>query len=110
MGRGARAVILSGVAVLAASAAHAAPAAVPAGFTERFADVNGTRLRYLIGGKGTPVVLLHGFAQTSRMWDPLLPRLVERHTVVVPDLRGAGASAMPDVGYDKKTMAADIHE
>ena len=89
----------------------ASPAgAVPAGFSERFADVNGTRIRYLIGGKGSPVVLLHGYAQTGHMWGPLLPKLVARHTVVVPDLRGAGGSAKPDGGYDKKTMAADIHE
>jgi len=83
---------------------------IPAGFSERFADVNGTRLRYLIGGKGSPVVLLHGYAQTGHMWNPLLPRLVDRHTVVVPDLRGAGGSAKPAGGYDKKNMAVDIHE
>jgi pimeloyl-ACP methyl ester carboxylesterase len=97
-------------AFLAKAPLAAAPAPVPSGFTERFADVNGTRLRYVIGGKGSPVVLLHGFAQTSHMWDPLLPRLVGRHTVIVPDLRGAGASAKPEIGYDKKSMAVDIHE
>ena len=85
-------------------------AAAPPGFSERFADVNGTRIRYLIGGKGSPVVLLHGYAQTGHMWNPLLPKLVARHTVVVPDLRGAGGSARPDGGYDKKNMAVDIHE
>jgi pimeloyl-ACP methyl ester carboxylesterase/quercetin dioxygenase-like cupin family protein len=84
--------------------------AVPPGLSERFADVNGTRLHYSIGGKGSPVILLHGFAQTGHMWDPLLPKLVSRHTVVVPDLRGAGGSAKPETGYDKKNMAVDIHE
>ena len=91
-------------------AAASPAAAAPAGFSERFADVNGTRIRYLIGGSGSPVVLLHGYAQTGHMWDPLLPRLVARHTVIVPDLRGAGASAKPETGYDKKNMAVDIHE
>ena len=81
-----------------------------AGFTERFAKVNGIRLRYLIGGQGSPVVLLHGYAETSHMWRPIMPSLAERHTVVVPDLRGAGGSAKPQSGYDKKTMAADIRE
>jgi pimeloyl-ACP methyl ester carboxylesterase len=81
-----------------------------AGFTERFAKVNGVRLRYLIGGQGSPVVLLHGYAETSHMWRPIMPSLAERHTVVVPDLRGAGGSAKPQSGYDKKTMAADIRE
>jgi pimeloyl-ACP methyl ester carboxylesterase len=87
----------------------AAPGSV-AGFSERFADVNGTRLRYLVGGKGSPVVLLHGYAQTGHMWNPILPRLAERHAVIVPDLRGAGGSAKPEGGYDKKNMAVDIHE
>jgi len=84
--------------------------AAPPGFSERFADVNGTRLRYLIGGSGSPVVLLHGYAQTSHMWQPILPQLAKRHTVVVPDLRGAGGSAKPESGYGKKNMAVDIHE
>jgi pimeloyl-ACP methyl ester carboxylesterase len=82
----------------------------PAGFTERFANVNGVRLRYLIGGQGSAVVLLHGYAETGHMWRPLMPSLAERHTVIVPDLRGAGASAKPASGYDKKNMAVDIHE
>src|SRR2546425_1419756 len=82
----------------------------PAGFTERFAKVNGVRLRYLIGGQGSPVVLLHGYAETGHMWRPIMPLLAQRHTVVVPDLRGAGGSAKPPAGYDKKTMAVDIHE
>jgi pimeloyl-ACP methyl ester carboxylesterase len=82
----------------------------PARFVERFAKVNGVRLRYQIGGQGSAVVLLHGYAETSHMWRPIMPSLAERHTVVVPDLRGAGGSAKPASGYDKKTMAVDIHE
>jgi pimeloyl-ACP methyl ester carboxylesterase len=84
--------------------------AAPARFTERFAKVNGVRLRYLVGGQGSAVVLLHGYAETGHMWHPIMPSLAERHTVVVPDLRGAGGSAKPASGYDKKTMAVDIHE
>jgi nicotinamidase-related amidase len=79
-------------------------------FAERFAEVNGVRLRYLIGGKGSPVVLLHGYAETSHMWHPIMPMLAEHHTVIVPDLRGAGESSRPESGYDKKNMAVDIHE
>ena len=102
--------ILMAVLVLAPLLLVAAPAAVVPGFSERFADVNGVRLHYTIGGQGSPVVLLHGFAQTSKMWRPLMPLLAARHTVIVPDLRGAGESAKPEGGYDKKTMAVDIHE
>ena len=85
-------------------------AAQPPGFTERFAKVNGVRLRYLVGGQGSAVVLLHGYAETGHMWRPIMPLLAERHTVVVPDLRGAGGSAKPASGYDKRNMAVDIHE
>src|SRR5713101_4978039 len=44
------------------------------------------------------------------MWRPIVPLLAQRHTVIAPDLRGAGGSAKPAAGYDKKTMAVDIHE
>ena len=80
------------------------------GFTERFAKVNGTRLRYVVAGQGAPVVLLHGYAETGHMWRPIMLLLAKSHTVIVPDLRGAGGSAKPPSGYDKKTMAVDIHE
>jgi pimeloyl-ACP methyl ester carboxylesterase len=75
----------------------------------QFADVNGTRLHYLIAGKGDPVLLLHGYAQNSHMWRPLSPELARTHTVIAPDLRGFGDSDKPDRGYDKKSMAQDIH-
>jgi pimeloyl-ACP methyl ester carboxylesterase len=75
----------------------------------RFAKVNGTRLHYLSAGQGPTVVLLHGFGETSHMWRPLIARLATDHTVIAPDLRGAGASGKPAEGYDKKTMAEDIY-
>jgi len=71
--------------------------------------VNGIRLHVRVAGAGSPVLLLHGFAETGHMWNPVLPVLAARHTVVVPDLRGAGASEKPEAGYDKKTMAEDMH-
>ena len=76
--------------------------AIPTGFTEHDADVNGTRIHYCIGGKGSPVVLLHGYAQNSHMWNPIMPVLAKNHTVIVPDLRGASGSSKPESGYDKK--------
>jgi pimeloyl-ACP methyl ester carboxylesterase len=74
----------------------------------RFVEVNGARIHYLSSGNGEPVVLLHGYAQSSHMWRPLIPELAKAHTVIAPDLRGFGDSSKPDGGYDKKTMAADI--
>ena len=75
----------------------------------KFTDVNGVRLHYLIAGEGDPVVLLHGYAETSHMWRPLIARLADKHTVIAPDLRGFGQSSAPEDGYTKKAMAQDIH-
>ncbi len=98
------------VAVLACAALPAAAAGLPPGFSEKTADVNGTQIHYRIGGQGSPVQLLHGYAETGHMWLPLIPKLAGRHTVIVPDLRGGGQSSHPEGGYDKKNMAVDVHE
>jgi pimeloyl-ACP methyl ester carboxylesterase len=88
---------------------HIAQAQPQTAIQDRFADVNGVKLHYLFAGKGDPVILLHGYAETSRMWRPLIAELAKTHTVVAPDLRGFGQSSKPDAGYDKKTMAQDVH-
>jgi len=75
----------------------------------RFADLSGVRLHYLVAGQGDPVVLLHGYTQTSHMWRPLMAALATTHTVIAPDLRGAGQSSTPADGYTKAAMAQDIH-
>jgi len=75
----------------------------------RFANVNGLKLHYLAAGEGDPVILLHGYAETSHMWLPLIAQLASNHTVIAPDLRGAGQSSKPAVGYTKKEMAQDIY-
>src|SRR5258708_18062275 len=49
------------------------------------------------------------FRSTGHMWIPIMPLLANNHTVIVPDLRGAGDSSKPESGYDKKNMAVDIH-
>ena len=75
--------------------------------TDRYAAVNGVKLHYLVAGKGDPVILLHGYAQNSHMWRPLMKELAKTHLVVAPDLRGFGDSTKAESGYDKKTMAQD---
>src|ERR1700726_3290457 len=74
----------------------------------KFAEVNGVRLHYLVAGEGDPIVLLHGFAETSHMWLPLIAKLSDKHTVIAPDLRGFGQSSAPSDGYTKAAMAQDI--
>ncbi|MCW3465689.1 alpha/beta fold hydrolase [Chitinophaga nivalis] len=70
------------------------------------------RIHYVEAGSGDRViVLLHGFPQTWWEWRLLIPGLVGAgYRVIVPDYRGAGASWRPLTGYDKRTMAGDIHK
>ncbi len=63
-----------------------------------------------VGGSGPPLLLLHGYPQTSAMWHKIAPGLAQQHTVVVADLLGYGASDSPpgdggDLAYSKRTMA-----
>ena len=86
-------ILIRGVAaaslVLVAAQAHAAGA-----IESHSATVNGVKISYLQEGQGseTPVVLLHGYAETSHMWLPLMPKLADRRVVIAPDLRGSGSS------------------
>jgi len=91
------------------SVAASVEAGSGAPIVDRYATVNGVKLHYLVAGKGAPVILLHGYAQNSHMWRPLMTELAKTHLVVAPDLRGFGDSAKPAAGYDKKTMAQDVH-
>ena len=74
----------------------------------RFAEANGVRLHYLVTGQGEPVLLLHGFGQSSHMWRPLMRELAKSHAVIAADLRGSGQSNAAE-GYTKSSMARDVH-
>ena len=76
----------------------------------RTAEVDGVKLHYLTAGEGPAVVvLLHGYAETSRMWRPLIPQLAEKFRVIAPDLPGIGDSAIPSDGLDMKSAATRMH-
>jgi pimeloyl-ACP methyl ester carboxylesterase len=75
----------------------------------RTASVEGTNLQYLSAGHGPTIVLLHGYAETSRMWRPLIPRFASSFTVIAPDLPGIGGSAIPADGQDMTHAANRIH-
>jgi pimeloyl-ACP methyl ester carboxylesterase len=81
---------------------------LPVGFTVSTVATNGTTLSVAVGGRGPTLVLLHGWPQTRRTWRHVMPTLAERHTVVVPDLRGAGLSKRPLDGYRKTNQARDV--
>jgi len=76
----------------------------------RTAVAGGVKLQYLVAGHGPTVLLLHGYAETSRMWRPLFPRLTSNFTVIAPDLPGIGGSAIPSDGLDMVHAATRIHD
>ncbi|MDP9783626.1 alpha/beta fold hydrolase [Pseudomonas fluorescens] len=81
-------------------------------FTRGYVYVNGIRMHYLISGNGeNPVLLVHGFPGSWRNWEALMGPLVRAgYTPIVPDYRGAGETDISESGYDKKSMAHDLHE
>jgi pimeloyl-ACP methyl ester carboxylesterase len=78
--------------------------------TSRDAEVDGAKLHYMSAGHGRPLILLHGYAETSLMWKPIIPQLAERFMVIAPDLPGIGDSAIPADGLDMKSAAIRIHD
>jgi pimeloyl-ACP methyl ester carboxylesterase len=63
-----------------------------AGFEERSAEVRGASLRYLVGGDGPPLVLVHGLAGAASNWVDLAPLLARRYRLLIPELPGHGGS------------------
>ncbi|WP_406224032.1 alpha/beta fold hydrolase [Streptomyces canus] len=80
------------------------------GFEDRYADVNGTRLHYVIGGEGEPLVLMDGFPRTWHGLHKIMTPLAKHFRVIAVDYRGQGESDKPEGGYDKKNMAKDVYE
>lgn len=104
--------LLATVSTFGASPAGPTPpsAQIPAGFDSRSALVNGTRIHYVMGGHGDPVLLIHGWPETWFEWRKVMPLLARDHIVVAADMRGFGDSGLEVAGYDKKTLAEDLHQ
>ena len=75
----------------------------------RSAEIADVNFHYLTAGNGPAVILLHGYAETSLMWKPIIPILAQRFTVIAPDLPGIGDSSVPTDGLDMATAAVRIH-
>ena len=96
--------------VFAASlAAFAQADAASQNIVSKTASVDGVQFHYITAGKGPAVVLIHGYAETSLMWKPVIPILAQRFTVIAPDLPGIGDSSIPADGMDMKTAATRVH-
>jgi pimeloyl-ACP methyl ester carboxylesterase len=78
-------------------------------FESHTTEIDGFQLHYRTAGQGAPLLLLHGYAETSLMWKSLLPMVAERFTVIAPDLPGIGDSAIPENGLDMQTAAIRMH-
>jgi pimeloyl-ACP methyl ester carboxylesterase len=107
-------IVLAALALGGCGATHgtATAAAVEAGsaLSSSDIDVNGTTLHVARAGQGPALILLHGFPQDSTVYRRIAPRLAERFSVVVPDLRGIGASATATTGFDAPNVAEDIRQ
>jgi pimeloyl-ACP methyl ester carboxylesterase len=85
--------------------------AQPDKYQSQTANLSGAKIHFLKAGTGKKaLVLIHGFGDTSHMWIPLFDEFGKDYTIIAPDMRGLGDSSRPMTGYDKKTIAADIHE
>jgi pimeloyl-ACP methyl ester carboxylesterase len=74
-------------------------------------DVNGVGIEYEVTGQGRPVVLLHGFPDSGRLWRYQVPALAGAgFQVIVPDLRGYGRSDKPEdvEAYSMMCLAGDV--
>ncbi|MGY1616739.1 alpha/beta fold hydrolase [Geodermatophilus sp. SYSU D00691] len=78
------------------------------GVQHRFVQLPDLRMHVAEAGHGEPVVLLHGFGQHWWEWRAVLPALAERYRVICPDLRGAGWTDAPAVGYTGEQQLADV--
>ncbi|HUH92776.1 MAG TPA: alpha/beta hydrolase [Casimicrobiaceae bacterium] len=81
-------------------------------FESRCIATRGGEIRLVVGGRGPPLLLLHGYPQTHAIWHKIAPRLAEHFTVVCSDLRGYGDSSKPastpdHAPYSKRAMALD---
>lgn len=91
---------------------EAADARLLPGFMRQFVTVYGNDILALTAGSGPPLLMLHGDPQTHLCWHDIAPRLTDRFTVVLTDLRGRGESHKPEPGqtpnpFAKRAMAAE---
>jgi len=70
--------------------------------------VNGIKLAYVRRGKGTPLVLIHGYPLDHISWDEVASLLENKFDVILPDLRGFGQSTTVETPYTISDMADDL--
>jgi pimeloyl-ACP methyl ester carboxylesterase len=85
---------------------------LPAGFADtfssRFIDTEELRIHAVVGGKGPPLVLVHGWPENWYAWRLVMPALARSFEVIAIDQRGIGLSDKPQDGYDTGHLARDV--
>lgn len=71
-------------------------------------NVNGIELAYERRGKGTPLVLVHGFPLDRSIWADVIPLLENDFDLILPDLRGFGKSTTTILPYSMRDIASDL--
>lgn len=72
--------------------------------------IHGHDVRFRMAGRGPTLLLIHGMAGSSRTWQPAMQHLVERYTVLAPDLLGHGESAKPMGDYSLGAFASGLRD
>ena len=85
------------------------------GYASEWINTSSGRIFARVGGKGPPLLLLHGFSSTHVMWHPVAPQLADKFTLIIPDLPGYGWSDISDsdeehTPYTKRAMAKTMIE
>src|SRR3981189_1718874 len=85
------------------------------GYASEWINTRSGRIFARVGGKGPPLLLLHGFSETHVMWHRVAPQLAEQFTLIIADLPGYGWADMPDsdgdhIPYTKRAMARTMIE
>jgi len=71
-------------------------------------DINGIKIAYERHGKGTPLVLLHGYPLDHHLWDDVVPLFKDTFDLIIPDLRGFGDSTTVATPYSMNDFASDL--
>jgi pimeloyl-ACP methyl ester carboxylesterase len=95
--------LLGAALVAAGSVAAQAPA------SGRTLSVNGMQMYVEVRGAGEPLVLLHGYGQCGKGWQPLVDRYAQTYQVIIPDLRGHGRSTNPSGVFSHRQSALDVY-
>jgi haloacetate dehalogenase len=103
-------VLVSSLRYVDPTVANSTKNVIMTGIKHHTVRANDIRQHYMEAGEGAPVVLLHGFPETSYAWRYQIPELAKKYRIIAPDLRGYGETDKPTTGYDKRNMAKDLRE